>query len=42
MGDLRIGDRFAFTYEDMDGVLVANRIGLETTSSGVESAQAAK
>ena len=42
MGDLHIGDRFAFTYEDMDGVLVANRIGRETTSSGVESAQAAK
>jgi len=36
--DLRIGDRFAFTYEDTDGVLVANRIGRQTTPSSMESA----
>ena len=42
LSDLRIGDRFAFTYEDTDGVLVVNRIGRETTSSGMESAQAGK
>ena len=42
LSDLRIGDRFAFTYEDTDGVLVANRIGRQTTAAGVESAQAGK
>lgn len=42
LSDLRIGDRFAFTYEDADGVLVANRIGHESTSSSMESAQAVK
>jgi Cu/Ag efflux protein CusF len=42
LGDLRIGDRVAFTYEDTDGVLVANRIGRETNPSGTESAQAVK
>jgi len=42
LSDLRLGDRFAFTYEDMNGVLVVNRIGRETTSSDVESAQATK
>ena len=42
LSDLRIGDRFAFTYEDTDGVLVANRIGRETASSGMESAQTLK
>jgi len=42
LSDLRIGDRFAFTYEDIDGVLVANRIGRETTSSGMESTPAVK
>ena len=42
LSDLRIGDRFAFTYEDMDGVLVANRIGREPTSSGMENAQTLK
>jgi Cu/Ag efflux protein CusF len=40
--DLRIGDRFAFTYEDSDGVLVVNWIGGETVSSGSENAQAMK
>ena len=35
LSDLRIGDRVAFSYEDADGVLVANRIGLdETTHEG--------
>lgn len=42
LSDLRISDRFAFTYEDNDGVLVVNRIGRETTSSGMASAQAGK
>jgi Cu/Ag efflux protein CusF len=42
LGDLRIGDRFAFTYEDTAGVLVVDRIGRETTSSGMENAQAIK
>ena len=30
--DLRIGDRAAFTYEEVNGVLVANRIGLDSTT----------
>ena len=42
LSDLRIGDRFAFTYEDMDGVLVADWIGHDTASSGVENTQAMK
>ncbi len=42
LSDLRIGARFAFTYEDTDGVLVANRIGHDATTSSMESAQAAK
>jgi len=42
LSDLRIGDRLAFTYEDMDSVFVANRIGRETASSGMEDAQAIK
>jgi Cu/Ag efflux protein CusF len=42
LGDLRIGERFTFTYEDMDGVLVVNRIGREASASDTESAQAAK
>jgi Cu/Ag efflux protein CusF len=42
LSDLRIGDRFAFTYEDMDGVLVVDRIGHDTISSGMENAQAMK
>ena len=31
--NLRIGDRVSFSYEDNDGVLVANRIGLEASPS---------
>ena len=42
LSDLRIGDRLAFTYEDNDGVLVANRIGRQTTAPAVQSAEAAK
>ena len=42
LSDLRIGDRFAFTYEDTDGVLVANRIGREKASAGMESALTSK
>lgn len=30
LSDLRIGDRMSVSYEDADGVLVANRIGRET------------
>ena len=42
LNDLHIGDRFAFTYEDADGVLVANRIGRQTSASGMENEQAVK
>jgi len=42
LGDLRIGGRFTFTYEDVNGVLVVNRIGRETDSTGAENAQAGK
>jgi len=42
LSDLHIGDRLAFTYEDRDGVLVANRIGRQTTAPPVQNAQAAK
>jgi Cu/Ag efflux protein CusF len=31
--DLRIGDRVAFSYEAQDGVLIANRIGLEASAA---------
>ena len=40
--DLRIGERVTFTYEDVNGVLVANRIGRETTSPESQNAQATK
>jgi Cu/Ag efflux protein CusF len=33
LSDLRIGDRVAFSYEDDDGILVANRIGKDEKSS---------
>ncbi|HXR04467.1 MAG TPA: DUF5666 domain-containing protein [Verrucomicrobiae bacterium] len=42
LSDLRIGARFAFTYEDTDGVLVVNRIGYDAASASMESAQAVK
>jgi Cu/Ag efflux protein CusF len=40
--DLRIGDRVAFTYEDANGVLVANRIGLDSSLPETGSAQASR
>jgi Cu/Ag efflux protein CusF len=39
--DLRIGDRVAFNYEDVGGVLVANRVGRESGATP-ENIQAAK
>jgi len=39
--DLRIGDKVEFSYEDANGVLVANRIGLEAQASGSDGSQAA-
>jgi Cu/Ag efflux protein CusF len=42
LSDLRIGERVTFTYEDVNGVLVANRIGRETTSPESQNAQAPK
>ena len=42
LSDLRIGDRVEFSYEDADGVLVANRIGRERVEPQTETAQAAK
>lgn len=39
LSDLRIGDRMSVSYEDADGVLVANRIGRE--SAGNEESEAA-
>jgi Cu/Ag efflux protein CusF len=39
LSDLRIGDRMSVSYEDADGVLVANRIGRET--EGGEESEAA-
>jgi hypothetical protein len=42
LGGLRIGDQVAFSYEDADGVLVANRIGRDSIPPDTETAQAAK
>lgn len=39
--DLRIGDRVVFNYEDVNGVLVADRVGRET-GTATEDTQAAK
>lgn len=39
--DLRIGDKVEFSYEDANGVLVANRIGLEAEASDSDRSQAA-
>jgi predicted RNA-binding protein len=39
--DLRIGDRVAFNYEDVGGVLVANRVGRDS-GAPTENVQAAK
>jgi Cu/Ag efflux protein CusF len=40
--DLRIGDRVEFSYEDANGVLVANRIGRDANLSKTEIAPTAK
>ena len=41
LSDLRIGDRVTFSYENENGVLVANRLGLETSQPPTEGAQTA-
>jgi hypothetical protein len=40
--DLRIGDKVEFSYEDADGVLVANRIGRDTNLAETEGSHTAK
>jgi Cu/Ag efflux protein CusF len=40
--DLRIGDRVEFTFEDKDGILVANRIGHESPSATAVSSETAR
>ena len=40
--DLRIGDKVEFSYEDADGVLVANRIGRDANLAETENPQTAK
>lgn len=40
--DLRIGDHVEFSYEDANGVLVANRIGRGGNTSETQSTQAAR
>jgi hypothetical protein len=41
LSDLHVGDRIVFSYEDANGVLVANRLGIEPEQKS-ETAQAAK
>jgi Cu/Ag efflux protein CusF len=40
--DLRIGDRVEFVYEDKDGVLIANRIGQESSPAAAVGSETAK
>lgn len=40
--DLRIGDKVEFSYEDANGVLVANRIGSDVNMTETENPQTAK
>lgn len=40
--DLRIGDRVEFSYEEADGVLVANRVGRDAHASETEGTETAK
>ncbi len=40
LSDLRIGDKLSFDYEDVDGVLVANRIAREASHARMEQRQA--
>jgi Cu/Ag efflux protein CusF len=40
--DLRIGDKVEFSYEDADGVLVANRIGRDANMAETENPHTAK
>lgn len=40
--DLRIGDRVAFSYENVNGVLVANRVGPDPSQTEAEAAPTAK
>jgi Cu/Ag efflux protein CusF len=40
--DLRIGDKVEFSYEEANGVLVANRIGRDTNTAENEGAHTAK
>jgi hypothetical protein len=42
LGDLRIGDKVAFSYEEINGVLVANRVGRENGADASEGAQGGK
>ena len=42
LDDLRIGETVEFSYEDVDGVLVANRIGSNANMPEVESTQTAQ
>ena len=42
LSDLRIGDTVMFNYENVDGVLVANRIARETGPAKPESSQTAQ
>jgi Cu/Ag efflux protein CusF len=40
LSDLRIGDQVMFSYENVDGVLVANRVARETEPAKSETSQA--
>jgi len=40
LGDLRIGDRVTFSYENTDGVLVADRLGRENETDTSQTAKA--
>src|SRR6478609_10360783 len=40
--DLRIGDQVEFSYENADGVLIANRIGRDANLAETENSQTAK
>jgi Cu/Ag efflux protein CusF len=42
LSDLRIGDHLTFHYEDVDGVLVANRIELDSAHASPRAAQLSK
>ena len=42
LSDIRIGDTVMFNYENVDGVLVANRIARETGPEKPESSQTAQ